>query len=154
MFSEQRSHPDDPQSMGLGWKRTTLETGDEMIWHDGGPAEGIGALVALVPAKKIGIALAGNSTGFGSPATVPAAVDIINRYLEETGRGGGKADTVNKSRVGTNKAVDGRYIAFSRLAEVRKGGTELRIEGFKFDLLPDDGRKYRVSHWLDRIDYR
>ena len=47
--------------------------------------------------------------------------------------------------------MDGRYIAFSRLVEVRKHGRRLSLGDFKFDLLPDGNGKYRVSHWLERI---
>ena len=56
MLTDHYSHPGDPETMGLGWKLAPMDNGDTLVWHDGGPTEGIGSLVAFLPGHQLGIA--------------------------------------------------------------------------------------------------
>jgi CubicO group peptidase (beta-lactamase class C family) len=52
MFEDQFSSQRDPQPMGLGWKIAPVLASQLLVWHDGGPGEGIGSLVALLPERN------------------------------------------------------------------------------------------------------
>jgi len=82
MFTEQFSNMRDPQPMGLGWKIANVLGSERMIWHDGGPGEGIGALIALLPERKLGVILFANSTSFEGRVSVPVAQDILEVLLK------------------------------------------------------------------------
>ena len=56
MFEDRVSSRRDPQPMGLGWKIAYVPGSERMVWHDGGPDDGTGALVALLPDRKLGLA--------------------------------------------------------------------------------------------------
>jgi CubicO group peptidase (beta-lactamase class C family) len=81
MFVDHYSKKTDPETMGLGWKTTKINGSELMIWHDGGPGEGIGALVCVLPFRKLGIAMIGTGTSFSGSISVPFAIDIINHLL-------------------------------------------------------------------------
>jgi len=83
MFQDHYSGPEDPEKMGLGWKTARIDDNYMMVWHDGGPDDGTGALIALVPEKKIGLAIISNSTAFGGNLSAPLAVDIFTEMLKQ-----------------------------------------------------------------------
>lgn len=156
MYCDHYSTPKDPETMGLGWKTTRI-TGDElMIWHDGGPDEGIGALVAFIPGQKLGIAMVANSTRFSSDKTVPFAMDILTRLMEKKlNRVLAKAE----KHPGMNlpeevlKEYEGNYIAWGMpmAVENRKAKLKGKIGGLSLDLIPTSETEFRVSHWMDRM---
>jgi CubicO group peptidase (beta-lactamase class C family) len=101
MYENQFSSKTDPQPMGLGLKIAGAVGSELMMWHDGGPSDGTGALVAMLPERKLGVPSDGtgalvamlperklgvvilsNSTGFGSNISVPLAANILERMLE------------------------------------------------------------------------
>jgi len=63
MYTDYYSNKADPER----WDRlenNMLHGSDLMVWHDGGPLEGTGAMVAILSERKIGIALIANGTSF------------------------------------------------------------------------------------------
>ncbi len=82
MFVEQATKARDPQPMGLGWKTTRVLGSELLVWHDGGPSDGTGALMAFIPERKLGVVLIANSTTFGGDVSAPLAVEILELMLE------------------------------------------------------------------------
>jgi CubicO group peptidase (beta-lactamase class C family) len=82
MFEVQFSSQRDPQPMGLGWKTARVLGSERMIWHDGGPGEGIGSLVALLPERNLGVVLFANEVSFEGSVSVSLAVEILELMLE------------------------------------------------------------------------
>jgi len=156
MYCDHYSTEKDPETMGLGWKTMKI-TGDElMIWHDGGPDEGIGALVAFVPNQKLGIAMVANSTRFSSDKTVPFAMDILTRLLEKKlNREVAKAEKPPEISLPAEvlKEYEGNYIAWGMpmAVESRKAKLKGKVGGLALDLIPTSETEFRVSHWMDRI---
>jgi len=156
MFVDHYSNPQDPQTMGLGWKTVRTESDELVIWHDGGPTEGIGSLVAFLPDKKIGIALVGNGTTLSGAYSMPIAMDILNCLLEE--RQGITMLNTEKSRMDKAEndnlqAFEGKYVAFGDIMEVKakKNKLKTRISGFRLNLIPIEGEEFAVTNWMDKI---
>ncbi len=156
MCGDHYSAPEDPETMGLGWKTIKIAGDELMIWHDGGPDDGMGALVAFLPDQKLGIAMVANSTSFSSDKTVPFAMHIFDRLLEgKLHHGSSEVQKAHWAGPGEKVLLDqeGTYIAWGMTMEVeaRKNKLKGKIGGFSLDLIPVSNTEYRVSHWMDRI---
>jgi len=146
----------DPETMGLGWKTTQLEGGELLIWHDGGPDDGVGALVAAVPDQNLAIAMIANSTSFGGNISVLFAKEILQQLLEEKGQLERKQTKSEEDIYLPEKALqsfEGLYIAFGMPMKVqaRKKLLKAKIGGMNLTLIPVQEREFRVSHWMDKI---
>jgi CubicO group peptidase (beta-lactamase class C family) len=156
MFEDQYSHPADPQRMGLGWKLGQVLGSEEMVWHDGGPTEGIGSLVAMLPDRKMGLVLLANSTSFDGSLSVPIAMELLETMLEtEYGLVGVEEEPYETYPVETAVLEDyeGNYATFGQIMEVFLIGNQLKgsIEGMSFDLVPVAENRFRVTHWLYKL---
>lgn len=157
MFVEQASSPRDPHSMGLGWKTNRVLGSELLAWHDGGPSDGTGALVAFLPERKLGAVLIANGTTFDGSVSVPLAVELIGMMLE-TKYGllvpplEKLQETVNVERAILDDFV-GKYIAFGELMDIYVQGGRLkgRVQGFTFNLNPLSETIYQPQHWLADI---
>jgi hypothetical protein len=156
MYTDYYSNKADPEQMGLGWKTTKLHASELMVWHDGGPMEGTGALVAILPESKIGIALIANGTSFSGSISVPFAMKIFDQILET------KSDTryfqsEKPGKIEVSSQVlsnyEGKYTAFGEVMGVRikKNRLKGKIGGIGLDLIPVSETKFRVTHWMDKI---
>ncbi len=156
MFEDQYSRPTDPQAMGLGWKLGRVADAEILAWHDGGPAEGIGSLIAMLPQRKLGVLLLGNATSFEGGVALPIAVEILELMLE-TRDGLVEAKREPPGRVSVDAAVlkkyVGSYAALGDIFEVVANGDRLhgKIQGMSFDLVPIGDSRFRVSHWLLKL---
>ena len=156
MFTDHYSKDTDPETMGMGWKTTKINGADLMVWHDGGPTEGIGSIIALLPYKKIGIALVANSTSFESNVSVPFAIEILEHILEtKTGveyNPSGKPEKMKTKVQGLN-AYEGKYAAFGQLMDlkVKTGHMKGKIGRIALDIIPVSQTQFVVSHWMDKI---
>ena len=156
MCVDHYSSKEDPETMGLGWKTMKISGDELMIWHDGGPDDGSGALIAMVPNLKLGIAMTANSTSFGSDKSVQFAMEIFKRLMEEKGYSE-PAPTEKPEQLNVPAQVlrdyEGRYIAWGMGMEVeaRKSKLKGKIGGLALDLIPVGDSEFRVSHWMDRI---
>ena len=153
MFEDQFSSQRDPQPMGLGWKKTRALGSELMVWHDGGPSEGIGSLVALLPERKLGVVLFANEVSFEGSVSVPLAIDILERMLETKYGIIPPEDEISEPIDIDRSLLEdyvGRYIAFGQVMDVSLRGDRLKgkIQGMKFDLIPVGQTRFRVSHWL------
>ncbi|MHC5135346.1 MAG: serine hydrolase domain-containing protein [Planctomycetota bacterium] len=156
MYENQFSSKTDPQPMGLGLKIAGAVGSELMMWHDGGPSDGTGALVAMLPERKLGVVILSNSTGFGSNISVPLAANILERMLETK-----YGIVLPKDEAPAEITIDrwrlqdyaGTYIAFGKVMEVSPKGNRLKgkIEGIALDLIPVGQTTFKVSHWLDRL---
>lgn len=156
MFVNQLSSARDPQLMGLGWKTAHVLGSERLIWHDGGPSEGIGALVAILPERKLGVILCANGTNFDGNVSVTLALDILELMLET------KYGVIAKPEE-TQRIVEiedaileeyvGKYIAFGEVMEVFLRGSQLMgsIQGFTFNLDPISETTFQPQHWLADI---
>jgi hypothetical protein len=156
MFEDQYSTRRDPEPMGLGWKTARVLGSELLVWHDGGPADGTGSLLALLPERKLGVVLFANEVSFGGNISVPLATEILGRMLE-TKYGvvlpqGGPRKPIDVERSLLDDYV-GRYVAFGEVMEVSLRGGRLNgsIQGMRFSLVPVDQTMFRVSHWLLRL---
>jgi hypothetical protein len=153
MFQDQYIESSDPQTMGLGWKLTPV-LGDEMLaWHDGGPDEGIGSLVALLPDRELGVVLVANATSFGGNVSAPLATDILGQMLEA--KTGIVAQAHEKQEPPERQPAQlerytGTYIAFGEPVDVKMKQGQLRIavRGISASLVPVGPTTFRVHHWL------
>jgi CubicO group peptidase (beta-lactamase class C family) len=156
MYQNQYSRPLDPQPMGLGWKTARVLASERMVWHDGGPDDGTGSLIALLPERKLGVVLISNSTAFGSPVSISLALELLEGMLES------KYD-VEPSTAATPDRVNvepalldeyaGRYIAFGQAMDVSRRGDRLKakIRWITFNLVPVSQNTFRVGHWLLKL---
>ncbi|UCC62449.1 MAG: beta-lactamase family protein, partial [Anaerolineae bacterium] len=153
MFEDQFGSQRDPQPMGLGWKTARVLRSELLVWHDGGPDDGTGSLVALLPERKLGIVLFANEISFGGPVAVSLAIEVLERMLE-TKYGVIPPEDKTQEPIGLDRAVlggyVGRYIAFGQVMDVSLSGGRLKgkIQGMKLDLIPVDQTRFRVGHWL------
>lgn len=156
MFVNQPSSARDPQLMGLGWKTAYVLGSERLIWHDGGPSEGIGALVAMLPERKLGVILFANGTTFDGNVSVTLALDMLELMLEtkhgvittpeETQEIAEIEDAILEEYVG-------KYVAFGEVMEVFLRGSQLKgsIQGFTFNLDPVSETTFQPRHWLADI---
>jgi len=156
MFADQFSSRRDPQPMGLGWKITRAIDSELLVWHDGGPGEGIGSLVALLPERKLGIVLFANEVSFDGSVSVSLAIEILELMLEAkygvipSGKETQESIDLDRSLL---DAYAGKYIAFGQVMVVSSSDDQLkvRIQGMKLDLVPVDQTRFIVSHWLLKL---
>jgi len=156
MFENQYSSRRDPQPMGLGWKTARVLGSELLVWHDGGPGEGIGSLVALLPERKLGVVLFANEVSFEGSVSVAQAIEILELMLE-TKYGVILPEDETPEPVDLDRSLlddyVGRYIAFGQAMDVSLSGGQLKaaIQGMKLDLIPVGQTKFRVSHWLLKL---
>jgi len=156
MFIDHFSTIDDPETMGLGWKTREITGGNLMVWHDGGPGDGTGALIAMVPDQKLAIAMVANSTSFGSDKSVLFAKEIFNRLIEEKSNREPapteKPEPYSIAAEALNK-FEGKYMAWGMTmnVEARKSKLKGKIGGFTLNLIPISETEFKVSHWMDKI---
>jgi hypothetical protein len=156
MFEDQFSSPRDPQPMGLGWKTARVLGSELMVWHDGGPGDGIGSLVALLPERKLGVVLFVNEVGFEGPISIPLAVEILELMLE-TKYGVIPPEDETPEPVDIDRSLlegyAGKYTAFGQATDVSLSGKQLKmsIPGIELDLIPVDQTRFVVSHWLLKL---
>lgn len=156
MFVDQASSTRDPQPMGLGWKTANIFGSERLIWHDGGPSEGIGALVALLPERQLGVALLANGTTFEGRVSVTFAVDILKLMLETKYGVGVLPEEIQAPAVIKRTSLEkyaGKYVAFGEMMEVflRRNRLEGSIQGFTFNLDPLGETTFQPRHWLADI---
>jgi len=156
MYTDYYSNKADPERMGLGWKTTMLYGSDLMVWHDGGPLEGTGAMVAILPERKLGIALIANGTSFSGSISVPFAVKIFDQILETKSNSRySQSEKTEKIEVSSQvlSNYEGNYTAFGQVMSVRIKKNKLRgkIGRIGLDLIPVSETKFRVTHWMDKI---
>jgi len=156
MFVEQASSARDPQTMGLGWKTNRVLGSEQLIWHDGGPSDGTGSLVAFLPERKLGVVLIANGTTFDGSISVPLAVEFLE-LMVETKYGPQppleeKQATVDVERALLENYV-GKYIVFGEVMDVYLDGNQLkgRVYGFSFNLDPLSETLFQPQHWLADI---
>lgn len=156
MFVEQTSSARDPQTMGLGWKTNRVLGSEQLVWHDGGPSDGTGSLVAFLPERKLGVVLIANGTTFDGSISVPLAVEFLELMLE-TKYGPQspleeKHATVDVERALLENYV-GKYIVFGEVMDVYLDGNQLkgRVYGFSFNLDPLSKTLFQPQHWLADI---
>ena len=156
MFVEQAANVRDPQPMGLGWKTSRVLGSELLVWHDGGPSDGTGALVAFLPERKLGVVLIANSTTFGGDVSVPLAVEILELMLDA------KYSLIlppeeSQATVEIDRAIleeyVGKYIVFGEVMEVYLQGDQLKgsIQGFSFNLDPLTETVFTPHNWLADI---
>ena len=153
MFEDQYSNPRDPEPMGLGWKTSRVLGSELLVWHDGGPDDGTGSLVALLPERKLGVVIFASATSFGANLSLPLATDLLGLMLE-TKLGLSPPEAEKPERVGVDPSqlndYGGRYIAFGEAMDISRRGHRLKasIQGMRFTLVPVDETRFRISHWL------
>jgi hypothetical protein len=156
MSVDQFSGPRDPETMGLGWKTARVLGSELLVWHDGGPGEGIGSLVALLPERKLGIVVFANEVSFEGNLSVSLADEILELMLETKYGVSIPKEQVPKPIDLDRSLLDayaGKYITFGQVMDVSssRGGLKASIQGMKLDLVPVDQTRFRVSHWLLRL---
>jgi len=156
MFEDHYSRVEDPETMGLGWKTTRLNNSELLVWHDGGPSEGIGSVIAILPGQKLGIAMMANSTEFSGAISIQMAIQILNRILAD--RSESKEKSPEKpGRILVSKQdmdrYEGRYMVFGKNMKVKGKKSKLkgRIGGIGVNLIPLSETNFRVTHWIDQI---
>jgi CubicO group peptidase (beta-lactamase class C family) len=154
-----QSHYDtrsNPETMGLGWKTSKFRDSELLVWHDGGPGEGIGALIAFLPDRELGIAMMANSTSFGGIQSIQLATRILEEIIEE---GDQKEENIHSElptptiRNEILQSYEGNYIAWGSIMKVKAKRNKLKgkIGGFGLDLIPLKDDEFRVSSWMDRV---
>ena len=153
MFQDQYSSQQDPQPIGLGWKTARVFGYERLVWHDGGPTEGVGSLIALLPERKLGVVLFANEVSFEGAVSIFLAVEMLELMLETKYGVIPPEDETPKPVVIDRSLLDayaGKYVAWGQMMAVSPGGNRLKasIQGMKFDLIPVSQTKFRVDHWL------
>ncbi len=156
MFVEQASSARDPQSMGLGWKTTRVLGSELLVWHDGGPGEGTGALLAFLPERKLGVVLIANGITFDGSVSVPLAVEFLGLMMEM------KYGLISprdepQAMVEIERAIlenyVGKYIVSGEVMDVYLDGDQLKgsIYGFSFNLDALSETLFQPRNWLADI---
>lgn len=156
MFSDHYSEKNDPETMGLGWKTTRIAGQELMVWHDGGPGEGTGSLIAMLPDQKIGIAVVANSTSFSSNRIIPFVKDILTRLSDESKEQQNSQVLKSGKYIPETEVLDdceGKYIAFGRAMHVKakKRKLKAKIGGMNLNFVPVSETEYKVTHWVDKV---
>jgi hypothetical protein len=137
----------------LGWKTAQVFGGEQLVWHDGGPVEGVGGLIAFLPEKKLGVVLFANSTAFEGSQVLPLAIDLLEPMLEAK-FGITPPPEIKKAPVPLDpaalQAYPGRYVIFGEVMEVfqKKDKLKASVMGLSFTLEPIGQTTFRLRHWL------
>jgi len=154
MLVDHYSKPGDPETMGLGWKLAPMANGDTLVWHDGGPTEGVGSLVAFFPEQEIGIAVIGNSTSFSGFYAMQFAQKILSRILDEKAEDDktGNDQIEHVLSLEQLRKLEGSYAAFGSVAEVRLKGKKLKADFGEISLIlvPLSDTEFAVTHWMEK----
>lgn len=153
MFETQTSRVEDPQPMGLGWKTATVLGSEHMVWHDGGPMDGTGALAAFLPERKLGIVLIANGTSFESSVSMAFALDLLEQMREvKFGLTTPEQRPAQEQQVAANDwaSYTGTYFVFNEPMEVfiRSGRLKAKLYGLTFNLAPSGVNSFKPRHWL------
>ena len=156
MFVDQYPGQHYPQPMGLGWKTAHIFGDELLVWHDGGPVEGIGSLIALLPERKLGVVLFANEVSFEGNVSVLLAMEILEIMLEtKYGIVPPEHNLPESVNVDPSLLGDyaGKYITWGEVMDVALSGDHLEgsVMGMKFDLIPVGEATFRVDHWLLRL---
>jgi CubicO group peptidase (beta-lactamase class C family) len=156
MFVDHYSTTEDPETMGLGWKTTRLDGNELLVWHDGGPDDGDGALVAFLPSRKLGIALIGNGTSLSGSISLPFAMEIFRQLIEQEGEAAGSLSPVKEKLKNPEHPLadyEGAYTAFGQLMQVKAKRRKLtgKIGGLSLEMIPVNDSTFRVTHWMDKL---
>ncbi|MHA1122663.1 MAG: serine hydrolase domain-containing protein, partial [Candidatus Heimdallarchaeota archaeon] len=152
MFEEHPSTPWDTQTMGLGWFTGKLKNSEKVVYHSG-DGEGAHSLVVLLPERKLGVVLIGNSVEFGEPINF-FGWEMLEIMLETK-----YGITLQDDSSYTPKSIDssllanytGKYVIENDVIEVYLKGTDkLKVKalGLEMNLIPVTNSKFRVEHWL------
>ncbi|MHA1367146.1 MAG: serine hydrolase domain-containing protein, partial [Candidatus Heimdallarchaeota archaeon] len=152
MFEEQPSSPLDSQTMGLGWFTGKIKNSEKVIFH-GGDGDGTHSLVFLMPEKKLGIVLIGNSAEFSEPINF-FALEVLEIMLE-TKYGIKLQEDSSYSPISIDSSLlanyVGKYVIENDVIEVylkRTNKLKVKALGLNLDLIPVSNTKFRVKHWL------
>lgn len=153
MFQNQYASAQDPQPMGLGWKLATVLGSERMVWHDGGPEDGIAALIALLPERKLGVLLMANGQTFEGSVSLPLAVELLGDMLQaQTGLAVPAEPPPKRVEVDRDMLTGytGRYLALGDVGDVSLRGAQLQLKiyGLKLNLVPMADGTFRLRHWL------
>ena len=156
MTADHYSRREDPETMGLGWKTTRILNDQLLIWHDGGPSDGMGALVAFLPGQKLAIGMAANSTSFSTDRSLSFAVELLNHIVKQ------KSNLKNDHPKKTEKILckkdllkkhEGTYVAWGLPMNVEAKNNKLkaRISGIGLNLIPVENQEFKVTNWMDQL---
>ena len=156
MFEDHFSTPEDTQPMGLGWKLASIGNNEPLIWHDGGPTEGIGSLIAFLPRRKLGIAVIGNANTFSGYYSTGFAIDILSTLAEEkSGIEYPEPQKPVELEVETEllKEREGKYAVMGSILDLSLKGSKLkaRIGGMGFQLVPVKDGEFALTNWMHKI---
>jgi len=156
MFEDHYSSHEDPETMGLGWKTTTLPGSGLLAWHDGGPDDGDGALVAILPSRKLGIALVGNGTSLSGSISLPFTMEIFQQLTDPEREAPVSHSPVKEKFKNPEHPLagyEGTYTAFGRLLQVkaRKRKLKGKTGGLSLEMIPTHDSIFRVTHWMNKL---
>lgn len=156
MFNSIYKKETNPETMGLGWKTKKMGGSELLVWHDGGPHDGIGSLIAILPDQKLGIAMSANCVNFSGLLSVQLASKILNRISDAGQETLYTSESESKSYTAdlqVLKSYEGKYIAWGSVMQVsaKKDKLKGKIGGFNLDIIPLSNNEFRVSHWVDRL---
>lgn len=152
MFEEHPSTPWDTQTMGLCWFTGKLKNSEKVVFH-GGDGDGAHSLVVLLPERKLGVVLIGNSVEFGEPINF-FGWEMLEIMLETK-----YGITLQDDSAYTPISIDssilanyiGKYVVEYDTLEVYMKGTEklmVKALGLNLQLIPITESKFRIKHWL------
>jgi len=152
MFEEHPSTPWDTQTMGLGWFTGKLKNSEKVVYHSG-DGDGAHSLVVLLPERKLGVVLIGNSVEFGEPINF-FGWEMLEIMLE-TKYGITLQDDSSYTPISIDSSqlanYTGKYVIENDVIEVYLKGTDkLKVKalGLEMNLIPVTNSKFRVEHWL------
>ncbi|NHJ48321.1 MAG: serine hydrolase, partial [Asgard group archaeon] len=155
MFEEHPSSVNDTQTMGLGWFTGKLRNTEKVVYH-GGDGDGSHSLVILLPERKLGVVLIGNSVEFSEPINF-FAFEMLEIMLE-TKYGITLHDDSSYTPVSVDPSLltnyTGKYVIENDIIEVYlKGTNKLKVKalGLNMDLIPITNTHFRVKHWLFNV---
>jgi CubicO group peptidase (beta-lactamase class C family) len=152
MFEEQPATSWDTQTMGLGWFTGKLRNSEKVVYH-GGDGDGTFSLVVLLPERKLGVVLIGNSVEFGDPINFFGWETL--EIMLETKYGITLQDDSSYTPINIDSTLlanyTGVYVVDNEVIEVYLKGTDkLKVKalGLDMNLIPVSNSKFRVKHWL------
>ncbi|MCK5045700.1 MAG: hypothetical protein KAS22_03920, partial [Candidatus Heimdallarchaeota archaeon] len=123
-----------------------------VVYH-GGDGDGAHSLVVLLPERKLGVVLIGNSVEFGEPINF-FGWEMLEIMLE-TKYGIALQDDSSYSPKSIDSSLlanyTGKYVIENDIIEVyMKGTNKLKVKalGLNMDLIPITNSKFEIKHWL------